>query len=601
MVTSLPYSWDMDIRITPSSAIPVAAILAPKPDAHNVGTAFDAMMLGLDTAASPAVVAGDADTAPLDSEKPDERAGAPNGDDDASVIDSDLDEIADRLPGKIDSAGEVTVSGAERTPETAGPPFPPATGQLVATSEPTNLASNRPEPVAVRPEAIDMRHSGYDPSYWKSGDSGPKAPSSDTDMAAELPTGIATGFIVDDQADAVPPYSPAAHPTSSGLARTVPNAVTAADKFAAAPEISHPNGLLASSAANDTSVTAADNPAAGTLRRLEGRPQGEPGMIQSTYAISSHAQRQNSTSSAQDVLAPIPNAGPHPAPSVGGSDESRVWTAPPVEIGTERGGPTRPAVEQNLAGGNPPTPPVQGKVAQPTRTSAVNRATVEPAFIEGTAVTARSDAGHSGEIEQAHRGTHTNTPILGQHVAQPAAQPLDPFMALPDDEDLEIAELSALHRPVTGEVSGPVPAPHMSTSPNTVATPTRQLSEAIIRSGPDAGETELVLSPDELGQVRFSIRNVDGQLSIVISAERPETMALLRRNADQLGAELAQSGMGGAALDFGGGGQTGERGTPSLRADASGRGQTPVIQPEPEQDAGTIRSASVGGRINLRL
>jgi hypothetical protein len=108
------------------------------------------------------------------------------------------------LPGKIDSAGEVTVSGAERTPETAGPPFPPATGQLVATSEPTNLASNRPEPVAVRPDAVDMRHSGYAPSYWKSGDSGPKAPSSDTDMAAALPTGIATGFIVDDQADAVP-------------------------------------------------------------------------------------------------------------------------------------------------------------------------------------------------------------------------------------------------------------------------------------------------------------------------------------------------------------------------------------------------------------
>ena len=81
--------------------------------------------------------------------------------------------------------------------------------------------------------------------------------------------------------------------------------------------------------------------------------------------------------------------------------------------------------------------------------------------------------------------------------------------------------------------------------------PARQVAEAITRTAAPRNETELVLTPEELGTVRFTVTQQDGVVTIAISADRPDTLALLRRNADMLSADLAQSGMGDATLDFG--------------------------------------------------
>lgn len=79
----------------------------------------------------------------------------------------------------------------------------------------------------------------------------------------------------------------------------------------------------------------------------------------------------------------------------------------------------------------------------------------------------------------------------------------------------------------------------------------RQLAGFIAISQPDSGTTELVLSPEELGKVQFSIRSSEGHLTVLIAAERADTLALLRRNAEVLSADLADLGAGEMTLAFG--------------------------------------------------
>ncbi len=67
-----------------------------------------------------------------------------------------------------------------------------------------------------------------------------------------------------------------------------------------------------------------------------------------------------------------------------------------------------------------------------------------------------------------------------------------------------------------------------------------------------SGPVELVLSPAELGNLRFEIHQRGEQLQIVLSAERPETLDLLRRNGEQLLSDFRNAGFTGASLSFGG-------------------------------------------------
>lgn len=103
-------------------------------------------------------------------------------------------------------------------------------------------------------------------------------------------------------------------------------------------------------------------------------------------------------------------------------------------------------------------------------------------------------------------------------------------------------------------------------SPHLASTPAQRAVEAVGSSpSPPAahlqiaqtigstvdGVTELRLSPDELGQVRIDLRTDGDRLVVSITAERPETLDLLRRHADQLAAELRTTGQNQLDLSFG--------------------------------------------------
>lgn len=105
------------------------------------------------------------------------------------------------------------------------------------------------------------------------------------------------------------------------------------------------------------------------------------------------------------------------------------------------------------------------------------------------------------------------------------------------------------------DTQAPAPAPRL----NAVVGPAWQPSQAdprpVIQQVADAliitreDRTEIALSPEELGRVRLILSGPD-RAQITIWAERPETLELLRRNADLLNQQLADAGVASGSLDF---------------------------------------------------
>lgn len=64
------------------------------------------------------------------------------------------------------------------------------------------------------------------------------------------------------------------------------------------------------------------------------------------------------------------------------------------------------------------------------------------------------------------------------------------------------------------------------------------------------GSTEIALSPEELGKVRMTLTPSETGMIMVITAERPETADLMRRNIDVLAQEFRDMGMEDVAFSF---------------------------------------------------
>ncbi|MEM8957493.1 MAG: flagellar hook-length control protein FliK [Pseudomonadota bacterium] len=77
----------------------------------------------------------------------------------------------------------------------------------------------------------------------------------------------------------------------------------------------------------------------------------------------------------------------------------------------------------------------------------------------------------------------------------------------------------------------------------------RQIAEALIAAHENG--IDLQLSPEELGRVKLSITPGEAGFLVTVSAERPETLELLRRHIDLLGEEFAALGLGDTTFSFG--------------------------------------------------
>ena len=74
-----------------------------------------------------------------------------------------------------------------------------------------------------------------------------------------------------------------------------------------------------------------------------------------------------------------------------------------------------------------------------------------------------------------------------------------------------------------------------------------QIAEAVVTTRGD--RTEIALSPEELGRIRLIMSGPD-RAHVIIWAERPETLDLVRRNADLLTQQLAEAGVNPGTMEF---------------------------------------------------
>lgn len=129
----------------------------------------------------------------------------------------------------------------------------------------------------------------------------------------------------------------------------------------------------------------------------------------------------------------------------------------------------------------------------------------------------------------------------------------EPFSAMAENPETlfgldDIAGVSGASRDqdVARDMSAPTSVAHRNELPTRVA---MQVAE-VARQLPDR-PVEITLTPEELGKVRLSFQmSENGAMHVVIAAERPETMDLLRRNIDSLAGEFKDLGYSDSGFSF---------------------------------------------------
>lgn len=106
---------------------------------------------------------------------------------------------------------------------------------------------------------------------------------------------------------------------------------------------------------------------------------------------------------------------------------------------------------------------------------------------------------------------------------------------------------------------------------------------------------DIALHPAELGQVRMTLSLDNGSATLTVTAERPESLDLLRRSADGLVADLAALGFSDISMAFSNQGQQ--------QTDADKQPEQPADNPAYPQDLAAANPSAnkVAGGLDLRL
>ncbi|MGR3541859.1 MAG: flagellar hook-length control protein FliK [Hasllibacter sp.] len=111
----------------------------------------------------------------------------------------------------------------------------------------------------------------------------------------------------------------------------------------------------------------------------------------------------------------------------------------------------------------------------------------------------------------------------------------------------------------------------------------------------EGGRADIRLDPPELGQVRMTVSVTEGAISVTITAERAETLDLLRRHSEQLMQMLR--GEDGTELDARFGAAADER---HARRGEGPPPEFPTSEPSPDADRPAPARAA-DGRLDLRF
>lgn len=148
------------------------------------------------------------------------------------------------------------------------------------------------------------------------------------------------------------------------------------------------------------------------------------------------------------------------------------------------------------------------------------------------------------------------------------------------------------------------PGPQASLAAGAAPMPIPQLAAQLVAAltRPTGDETELALSPEELGHVRVKLKPDAAhpdRLVVMITFERPETLDLFRRHAGELTDALRSAGYSGADIGFGqqGSGQP----DPDPRAGTPSQSFDGIPRPDPDGAAQPLPRHSGAASLDLRL
>ena len=182
----------------------------------------------------------------------------------------------------------------------------------------------------------------------------------------------------------------------------------------------------------------------------------------------------------------------------------------------------------------------------------------------------------------------TSTPASA--TVTPPDQTLPQLVAGPAPPQANLAPVQPIQPQPTAQTAPPLPS--LAT-----VVPAQLLPH---HAAAKTGGVDVLLQPEELGHVKFHIQQHGETVRILLSAERPETLDLLRRHSDQLLQEFRQSGFSQATLNFGQWGQQQRSPSPpaELAALFDADAAEAVSTPRP---AAPTPAAPSGQGLNLRL
>ncbi len=225
------------------------------------------------------------------------------------------------------------------------------------------------------------------------------------------------------------------------------------------------------------------------------------------------------------------------------------------------------------------------KSAQPRQSRTAQRETVAEVTITtpGKQSTAASSQTSTPEPTFAAQST-----LLPHDPVASAAQFGRDAPVARDEGQIQLSAIENTDTRRTAEIS----SPRVETSARPVITQLVQAAKSAID-----GMIEVKLSPEELGRVRMAMSSGEAGMTVTITAERAETLDLIRRNIDLLAADLTEQGFGDLNFSFGQEGKTEQQ---DDFADHSAEDGPSIVQ-NLRAEGGVIAADAPDGRLDIRL
>ncbi len=156
----------------------------------------------------------------------------------------------------------------------------------------------------------------------------------------------------------------------------------------------------------------------------------------------------------------------------------------------------------------------------------------------------RQPAAHSSKGDEVPKANLAAAQSL-EKIANPASEK----PTVPTIEEPKLFLTSNLDSPRTAQVSAVSVAPLQTSGASLPFQPVAN-QIAVAAQSEQLGQTEIRLDPEELGSVRIVMSTKDTGMVVLIAAERPETLDLLRRNAHDLSTSFEDLGFSDTSFTF---------------------------------------------------